>query len=160
VTLTGELGALPIALTTTTLFSENSRIISCATPLMRSALAMQVPPNLWISQNDPLGVPEVEVDGASASTALTTATLRDCFRSAARPRGRAAWGARIEVPAAPAPLLPTGRCWATLCARTADRPLLFTACERCTPVPARCICLALELVACVARANVCRGSMH
>ena len=46
VTLTGEVGWLPMALTTTTFWSSRSLAISCAASMMRWAVATQVPPNL------------------------------------------------------------------------------------------------------------------
>ena len=46
VTLTGEVGWLPMALTTTTFWLSRSRAISCAASMMRWAVATQVPPNL------------------------------------------------------------------------------------------------------------------
>lgn len=47
VTLTGEVGWLPMAETTTSFCSAGSSATSWATSLMRSAAATHVPPNLW-----------------------------------------------------------------------------------------------------------------
>ena len=63
-TLVGDDGLLPIALTTTTLPSAGSLMASLAMSRILSVVAMQVPPNLWTCHWGPRGHP-------SALAALT-----------------------------------------------------------------------------------------
>jgi hypothetical protein len=94
VTLMGEALVDPMADTTTTLPCAGSSMTSWDAPVMRSADAMQVPPNLWTTHCAPRGQPS-PLAAAGAASARTAETRAPAGRRAGARGARLLWGCGV-----------------------------------------------------------------